>query len=166
MKNIKLTKMIESIVVLVSLFVITPIGASAEWKQDSNGWWNTEDDSYSTGWRIIDGIWYYFWGNGYMAHDTTIDGYKLGIDGAWIESKEESSSSIVENSTQKSYEDLYKLPHKYTSSMALEYGDLICVNGVYYNVEKLDRFIENYKNNKSNVGDMIRITNYTYEGIQ
>ena len=48
--------------------------------------------------------------------------------------------------------------------MDLEDGVVICVNGVDYNVEKLDRFIENYKNNKSNVGDMVRIINFTDEG--
>lgn len=164
MKNIKLTKAIESILILASLFAITPIGASAEWKQDSNGWWNKEGNSYSIGWKQIDGIWYYFLENGYMAHDTTIDGYKLGSDGAWVQSTEKSSSSIIEKSTQKSYEELDKLPHKYTNEMALKDGDVIEVVGIDYNIEKLDKFIENYKNKKSNVGDMVRIINYTDEG--
>lgn len=44
---------------------------------DSNG-------VMQTGWKQIDGKWYYFYGNGLMAHDTTISGYKLGSNGAWI----------------------------------------------------------------------------------
>jgi len=54
----------------------------SEWKHDSTGWWYTEGNSYATGWRLINGKWYYFNNNGYMAQDTTIDGYKLGFDGA------------------------------------------------------------------------------------
>lgn len=43
-----------------------------------------ETGAMITGWREIDGKWYYFYGNGLMARDTTIDGYKLGSNGAWI----------------------------------------------------------------------------------
>jgi hypothetical protein len=37
------------------------------------------------GWLEIDGKWYYFSPNGLMAADTSINGYKLGQDGAWIQ---------------------------------------------------------------------------------
>ena len=78
-------------VLVVLIFTIyglglNPIEASASWKQDSNGWWNTEGSSYSIGWKEIDGKWYYFNSDGYMAHDTTINSSILGSDGAWIES--------------------------------------------------------------------------------
>lgn len=63
-------KMIKSFIVGLALVlgasVSSPICASAAWKQDSNGWWNTEGSSYSTGWKQIDGAWYYFASNGYM----------------------------------------------------------------------------------------------------
>lgn len=85
MKNIKLIKVIASSLALASMLIIYPIGASAEWKQDSKGWWNTEGSSWSVGWKEIDGKWYYFGQDGYMAHDTKIDGYQLGSDGAWIQ---------------------------------------------------------------------------------
>lgn len=68
----------------ISVLVLNPIGASAEWKQDSAGWWYAEGSSYSTGWRNIDGKWYYFNSDGYMAHDTTIDGYNIGSDGVQV----------------------------------------------------------------------------------
>lgn len=69
-----------------SISIIPLVGANAEWRQDSIGWWNTEGDSYTKNqWKQIDGKWYYFNSNGYMAHDIEIDGYKLGSDGAWIQ---------------------------------------------------------------------------------
>ncbi|OOM76758.1 hypothetical protein [Clostridium sp. BL-8] len=84
MKKSKLTKVIATPLIIVSLIVLNPIGASAEWRQNSTGWWYAEGDSYATGWRLIDGKYYYFSDNGYMLHDTYIDGYKLGSDGAWV----------------------------------------------------------------------------------
>ena len=103
MKRLKLTKAIASSLIVASILVLNPIGANAEWKQDSNGWWNTEGTSYSVGWKEIDGKWYYFGQDGYMktgwikyggksyylnsdgsmAHDATIDGFTVGSDGAW-----------------------------------------------------------------------------------
>jgi glucan-binding YG repeat protein/lysophospholipase L1-like esterase len=38
-----------------------------------------------TDWQKIDGKWYYFTPKGLMAANTTIQGYKLGPDGAWIQ---------------------------------------------------------------------------------
>lgn len=84
MEKSKLTKLIASPLIAISLLTLNPIGASAEWKQNSTGWWYTEGNSYATGWRLIDGKYYYFGDNGYMMHDTYVDGYKLGSDGAWV----------------------------------------------------------------------------------
>lgn len=84
MKKSKLAKLIASPLIAVSLLALNPIGANAEWRQNSTGWWYTEGNSYATGWRLIDGKYYYFSDNGYMMHDTYVDGYKLGSDGAWI----------------------------------------------------------------------------------
>jgi len=152
MKTLKLAKVIVSALIIVSTLVLNPIGASAEWKQDNIGWWNTEENSWSLGWKEIDGKWYYFWGNGYMAHDTIVNGYKLGSDGSWIQT------------TQNSYEELDKLPKKYFPALAQKNGDVVGSVIIKRNPEKLDKFIENYKDNKMNVGDMVRITIYTDEG--
>jgi SpoIID/LytB domain protein len=38
-----------------------------------------------TGWVYTGGKWYFLYNSGSMAHNTTIDGYKLGSDGAWIQ---------------------------------------------------------------------------------
>lgn len=83
MKKLRLRKMIVSTLIVASVLALNPSGVSAEWKKDSNGWWNAEGNSYSTGWRLIDRNWYYFYSNGYMAYNTTIDGYTLNTDGAW-----------------------------------------------------------------------------------
>jgi len=97
MKKLKLKKIISNSLIVVSILALNQIGASAEWKQDSNGWWNTEESSqWSTGWKEIDGKWYYFGQDGYMLHDTTIDGYRIDSYGALIESKENKLSNSDE----------------------------------------------------------------------
>lgn len=37
---------------------------------------------FAGGWKQIDGKWYYFYADGTMAVNTTIDGYTIGSDGA------------------------------------------------------------------------------------
>lgn len=52
-----------------------------------NGAWYMLDTSGAmlTGWyKDFNGKWYYLQASGVMAKDTTIGGYKLGYDGAWI----------------------------------------------------------------------------------
>ena len=66
MTTLKIKKVLLSTLVTVSVLVIMPIGAHAELKRDSNGWWNKDGDSYSIDWKNIDGEWYYFDNNGYM----------------------------------------------------------------------------------------------------
>lgn len=79
--------MIKKLVAISGIIAMTlsinPIVANAEWKSDKYGWWYTEGSSWATGWRNINGNWYYFYSNGYMAHDTTIEGYYLNSSGAW-----------------------------------------------------------------------------------
>ncbi|WP_026889129.1 N-acetylmuramoyl-L-alanine amidase family protein [Clostridium beijerinckii] len=85
MKSLKLKKLVACAVAALTIATLSPIGASAEWKQDSNGWWNTEGSSYSTGWRAINGSWYYFNTDGYMKTGWVNDGgtwYYLQSSGA------------------------------------------------------------------------------------
>lgn len=99
MKKLKLTKLIASTLVIASVLALNPIGANAEWKQDSNGWWYTEGDSWATGWKSIDGKLYYFNNDGYMVHDTTIDGYSIGSDGTLSQNKKD---ILTENNNSNS----------------------------------------------------------------
>lgn len=87
MKRLKLTKVIVSTLAVVSILVLNPIGVSAEWRQDNNGWWYADGGSWSKGWKQIDGKWYYFDNvNGYMVSDATvIGGYYLDSNGVWTD---------------------------------------------------------------------------------
>lgn len=85
MKKVKKLRVIAALLLVGVASVFNSSGANAEWRQDSNGWWNTEGSSWSVGWKEINGKWYYFKQDGYMVHDTTIDGYTIGSDGAWIQ---------------------------------------------------------------------------------
>lgn len=62
------------------------------------------------------------------------------------------------------YQDMEKLPQKYTPESAQKNGDVVGVHGKCYNIEKLDKFIEEFKNKQVNKENMIRITTYTDEG--
>jgi hypothetical protein len=91
MKSLKLKKIISAAVAALTIAALSPIGASAAWKQNSKGWWNTEGSSYSVGWRSISGSWYYFNSDGYMKTGWVNDGgtwYYLQSSGAmktgWI----------------------------------------------------------------------------------
>ena len=55
------------------------------WKLINGNWYylDPQDARMVTGWKQINGSWYYFYSSGAMAHDTTIDGYKLNSNGAW-----------------------------------------------------------------------------------
>ncbi|MVX65627.1 N-acetylmuramoyl-L-alanine amidase family protein [Clostridium chromiireducens] len=85
MKSLRLKNLVAAAVVALTVAALSPTGASAEWKQDSNGWWNTEGSSYSTGWRTIGGSWYFFGSDGYMKTNWVNDGgtwYYLQPSGA------------------------------------------------------------------------------------
>jgi len=41
------------------------------------------DGAMKIGWQLVNGKYYYLYTNGSMAYSTTINGYKLGADGAW-----------------------------------------------------------------------------------
>lgn len=56
------------------------------WKYINNNWYYFNSDGVRmSGWQPINKKWYYFYDNGIMACNTTINGYKLGSDGAFID---------------------------------------------------------------------------------
>lgn len=60
------------------------------WKQINGNWYylNPVSDGtkgqMKTGWVQTDGKWYYLYSDGHMAANTTIDGWTVGPDGAWV----------------------------------------------------------------------------------
>lgn len=67
MKQKYLKKMIAINITVLTLLTLVPIKASAEWIKNYNDAWSyIEGSSYVTGWKQINGIWYYFDGFGQM----------------------------------------------------------------------------------------------------
>ena len=55
------------------------------WKYiDGNWYYLNNDGSMKRGWIQSNGKWYYLGSSGAMLSNTTVSGYKLGADGAWI----------------------------------------------------------------------------------
>ena len=56
------------------------------WLLDGSTWYYLQSNgAMKTGWfQDTDGRWYYLNANGSMAANTSVDGYKLGANGAWI----------------------------------------------------------------------------------
>ena len=87
MKKLKITKAIMSVLVVTSVFALNPIEASAEWIKihgdDGDLWKFSEGDSYATGWRFIDGNWYYFDEFNLMCTGRNIGDYYVNLQGVW-----------------------------------------------------------------------------------
>ena len=60
-------------------------GYTLKWKHDSKGWWITDSSGWypKNQWQKVDGVWYYFKKNGYMAADEWVKGYYFNKDGSW-----------------------------------------------------------------------------------
>ena len=87
MINNKITKLIVMAIIGMTATTGLSQGVSATWKQDSRGWWYTERNSWATGWRSLNGTWYYFGGNGYMKTGWVQDNgawYYLNSNGAMV----------------------------------------------------------------------------------
>ncbi|NRT79446.1 hypothetical protein [Clostridium beijerinckii] len=86
MRKSRLTKLIASTLVAISVLALNSKGVNAEWKQDATGKWYAEGNSWATGWKQIDGKWYYFDNNGYMKYGWIQEGsnwyYLMNVTGA------------------------------------------------------------------------------------
>ena len=55
------------------------------WLKDNGTWYYLQSSgAMKTGWLNDNGTWYYFNTSGAMLSNTTVDGYRLGANGAWI----------------------------------------------------------------------------------
>ena len=57
------------------------------WKSDASGWWVEDSSGWypKSQWQKIDGIWYFFKPDGYMASNEYYNGYWFNKDGSWDE---------------------------------------------------------------------------------
>ena len=57
------------------------------WQSNATGWWVEDTDGWypTSSWQKIDGIWYYFRADGYMAMGEYCNGYWFNADGSWDE---------------------------------------------------------------------------------
>ncbi|MEO2077663.1 MAG: S8 family serine peptidase [Bacillus sp. (in: firmicutes)] len=67
-------------------YYLTKSGAmKTGWLLEGGKWYYLNGNgAMATGWKQVNGKWYYLYKSGEMAANTTVDGYKLGKDGAWI----------------------------------------------------------------------------------
>ncbi len=93
---------------------------NGSWKHDSGGWWFQSGSWYPCDqWLKIDGGWYYFKSNGYMAanewignyylkdcgimaQDEWIGDYYVGLDGAWVKDRKKNNDTNNSNSASNS----------------------------------------------------------------
>ena len=99
------------------LSVLSCIPAFASgWQKDTVGWWYGTNENnttwYNSGWQWVDGNndgiaeSYYFNSNGYIAVNTTVDGYTVNNDGAWtvngiVQTKQVSLTDTKTSTSQK-----------------------------------------------------------------
>lgn len=95
MKRNFIKKTICLVLLSITLLGTLTIGVSAEWKQDSTGWWYTEGNSYATGWRSINNKWYYFNNNGYMVTNNYVGNYFLDNNGVWVQNTNINSNNTT-----------------------------------------------------------------------
>ncbi|MBC2403597.1 Ig-like domain-containing protein, partial [Clostridium saccharobutylicum] len=79
MKSKKLKKIIAIAIVSSITSTLMPVAASAEWLQNSTSNWSwTESGEKTTGWKQVEGTWYYFDNNGDMK-----TGWVQSADSKW-----------------------------------------------------------------------------------
>ncbi|WP_223592225.1 M14 family zinc carboxypeptidase [Neobacillus bataviensis] len=82
-------------------YYLKPDGAmQTGWLYYQNNWYYLKaSGAMANGWLIVDDGWYYFYSNGIMAKNTTVQGYTLGSNGAWV-------ANLVNPKQAYSYNDL------------------------------------------------------------
>ncbi len=88
MKRKAIKKVIVSVLTSSTILSLNTESVQAVWNKDSQNIWSwTENGVKATGWKLIDGKWYYFYSNGNMATGWVKDGgkwYYLSSSGAMV----------------------------------------------------------------------------------
>lgn len=130
MKHKYLKKLIASSIGTLMLFTLVPIRASAEWIKDYYGAWSyIEGNSYATGWRQINGIWYFFDDYGQM---------RTG----WIQSDGEWYYADLSGAMQTGVIQIEGKIYLFSESGAMQKGKCI-INGSFYDFNDNGVFIGN-----------------------
>lgn len=117
----KLKTLVSLAVITASIFISSTVANASQWvKEDNNDWkylnnnntyakgWVNDNGTWyymdsnaimQTGWLNDNGQWYYLNQDGSMARNTTINGYTLGSDGAWVSGGSNNSSGTSSGST-------------------------------------------------------------------
>ncbi|MDR5587541.1 MULTISPECIES: hypothetical protein [Clostridium] len=145
MKRLMLRKVIISLLLVVSVLALNPISADAAWKQDSKGWKYGIGVYEESGWQLIDCDWYYFYTGydkysnesmrGYMAHDTIIDGYRMGHDGKWVDNpifgvKDLNFREILKAKVGREYGDFLKEEFKGVTNLTFVNANVSTLKGI------------------------------------
>jgi glucan-binding YG repeat protein len=80
----KMRILFVSLLAAIAIVTSNLTGVNAEWKNNSTGWWYSEENSYVTGWKQMDSVWYYFSSDGYIEKGWIIykgDWYYLDSNG-------------------------------------------------------------------------------------
>jgi hypothetical protein len=83
MKNI-IRKMLCISLLSVTLLSSLTVGVNAAWKNDSAGYWYTDGNSRTIGWKLINSSWYYFGQDGYMQHNKIVGDFYLYSNGEGV----------------------------------------------------------------------------------
>lgn len=148
-------KILIGILLMCSIFSLEANAAQYKWKEISQGgmndWICYKDNVKAHGWNNIDGNWYYFYDmNGYMAHDTFVDGYYLNSDGAWTNDVPYVVQRIINvvpdsewiyTAGNIGYEGIGIFPNKNLKDMCGSGWNAPDVNGTFVSIVENDFFV-------------------------
>jgi len=113
------------------------------WLKDNETWYFMQSSgTMKTGWIKDNNDWYYLNEDGKMASNTTIDGYYLGANGAWVEKT--SGNNTTEDETNlkdlnmKTEKSIYELGTKEINVYINNYSKQAVYYGLQYDVEKFE----------------------------
>ncbi len=98
------------------------------WVQDSGNWYYMHNNgAMATGWIEAAGKWYYLNSDGTMLSNTSVGGYQLGADGAWIQTENAETHAALPAyaellRTAKSEFDQAKSAGKYYKNAFIKFG--------------------------------------------